>query len=267
MDEPPYMEPVILIDQTNRQNKQAHLLIDAEQDFEYLLGAGQRLYPKLFQGQWNMSYLDPNTQEVKRLQADQTPADFIAQGIDTFFWNYQTSHQTQNRYRRSRSKRNRSKTNPFKSFYTDRPRTNSMTYGSFRKRVVATLIDMVAITLLCKMIGFGLAIFVPWLYYAILESSATKATIGKMAMNMQVVDKYGEKLDFKQASWRFFAKILTSFTFVFGYLLVLITPKKQALHDILSGSVVVDSNSVVMDAEGSKERNWSGRKTRRIKVN
>jgi len=253
MDTVSYIEPIVLIDQTNSRNKQAHLLVDIQQDFENLVNAGQRVYPNLFQGDWSLSYLDPKTKTIKGIEADQTPADFFDQGIDTFLWNYQPVRQ--NKYHRRKSRGN-----VFNKFPFGKKAQSDFAYSPFGKRVIASLIDLMSIVVLWKMLGpFGF--FIPWLYYAFLESSKTQATVGKMAMNMKVMDQHGEKLSFGRASWRFFAKIATSFLFVFGYLLALITPKKQALHDILSATIVVDTDGVI------KEKTWSKGPRRSINVN
>lgn len=80
---------------------------------------------------------------------------------------------------------------------------------------------------------------VSWLYYAFLESSETQATLGKIMLGIKVTDTDGNRLDFTKATTRFFAKILSSITLFIGYLMAGFTEKKQALHDIVAGTLVI----------------------------
>ena len=91
---------------------------------------------------------------------------------------------------------------------------------------------------------FGLInIIAEWLYYAMMESSKKQATLGKMIMGIKVTDLYGQKISFGKATGRYFGKILSGLILGIGYIMVAFTEKKQALHDILSNCVVVDSIS------------------------
>ena len=78
-----------------------------------------------------------------------------------------------------------------------------------------------------------------WLYYALMQSSSRQATLGQLALGLRVTDLEGRRVSFARASGRHFATALTGLTFGFGYLLVLFTAKKQALHDLVAGTLVV----------------------------
>lgn len=80
---------------------------------------------------------------------------------------------------------------------------------------------------------------VNWLYYALFESSKKQATIGKMALNIKVTDMAGNKITFMRATGRYFGKILSGLFLMIGYIMAAFTEKKQALHDILAGCLVV----------------------------
>ncbi len=82
---------------------------------------------------------------------------------------------------------------------------------------------------------------VVWLYYTLFESSARQATPGKMAFGLRVTDLSGNRISFGRANGRFFGKILSGMTFYIGFLMVGFTEKKQALHDMLAGTLVVKS--------------------------
>ena len=78
-----------------------------------------------------------------------------------------------------------------------------------------------------------------WLYYALLESSEYSATVGKMAMGIVVADRYGRRVTFERATARYFSKIITGFTFGVGYLMAAFSSRKQALHDIIAGCLLI----------------------------
>ena len=78
-----------------------------------------------------------------------------------------------------------------------------------------------------------------WVYFSVLESSVWRATFGKKILGLQVVDLAGNRLSFARASGRFFGKILSSMTLLIGFLMAGFTARKQALHDILAGCLVI----------------------------
>ncbi len=78
------------------------------------------------------------------------------------------------------------------------------------------------------------------LYYSLMESSSHQATLGKMALGIKVVDRDGGRLSFPHALGRWFAASLSYLTLYIGFLLAAFTQKKQALHDMVAGTFVVD---------------------------
>jgi uncharacterized RDD family membrane protein YckC len=78
-----------------------------------------------------------------------------------------------------------------------------------------------------------------WLYSALMESSTRQATLGKMAMGIMVTDLEGRRIGFGKATGRYFAKILSALILLIGFLMVAFTARKQGLHDILAGTLVV----------------------------
>jgi uncharacterized RDD family membrane protein YckC len=79
-----------------------------------------------------------------------------------------------------------------------------------------------------------------WLYYALMESSSHQATLGKMALGVQVTDANGHRISFGRATGRYFGKIISSLTMMIGYIIAGFTQQKQALHDILASTLVVN---------------------------
>lgn len=83
------------------------------------------------------------------------------------------------------------------------------------------------------------AFVVPWIYYATMESSFKQATLGKMALGIIVTDLQGRRLSFWRASGRYFSKLLSTLILMIGFLMVFLTKRKQALHDIITKCLVV----------------------------
>jgi uncharacterized RDD family membrane protein YckC len=79
-----------------------------------------------------------------------------------------------------------------------------------------------------------------WLYFALFESSAWQATPGKMAVGAKVTDMSGERIGFGQASVRSVGKGFSSMLCFIGYLMAAVTDKRQALHDFLARTLVLN---------------------------
>jgi uncharacterized RDD family membrane protein YckC len=78
-----------------------------------------------------------------------------------------------------------------------------------------------------------------WFYFAKLESGPHQATYGKRALGLKVTNLSGEPIGFGQASGRFFGKIVSGMTFYIGFIMAGFTQRKQALHDLIAGTLVV----------------------------
>jgi uncharacterized RDD family membrane protein YckC len=141
-----------------------------------------------------------------------------------------------------------------------------MNYADFWIRFVAVFIDGIILNILGGIAGFivgfmvavitgakgdtgivmiaqALAIFVgiiiAWLYRALLESSPRQATLGKQAMGIVVTDLNGDRISFGKATARSFSKYLSAIILLIGYIMAAFTEQKQALHDIIAGTLVV----------------------------
>lgn len=85
-----------------------------------------------------------------------------------------------------------------------------------------------------------ISLVVTWLYHALMESSEWQATVGKKVLGLVVTDMDGRRVSFWRATGRHFAKIVTNMVPVFiGYILAGFTEKKQALHDMIAGCVIL----------------------------
>ena len=76
-----------------------------------------------------------------------------------------------------------------------------------------------------------------WLYFALMESSARGATLGKMALGLRVTTLNGDRIGFGRATGRYFGKAVSSILLI-GYIMAAFTRQKQALHDIMAGCLV-----------------------------
>jgi uncharacterized RDD family membrane protein YckC len=92
---------------------------------------------------------------------------------------------------------------------------------------------------IAPMVGGLLGLIFGWLYFAMQESSARQATLGKLAMGIKVTDGQGRRIGFGRATGRFFGKLLSGLIFAIGFMLAGWTARKQALHDMLANTLVV----------------------------
>ena len=133
-----------------------------------------------------------------------------------------------------------------------------MEYAGFWRRFAAYIIDNILISVVFwlvvlvlgaiagdgGMIGAYTLGAIVWLgYYAAMESSTSQATVGKMALGIQVTDLEGNRISFGKALGRNLAKILSALIFYIGFIMAAFTAKKQALHDMIAGTLVVKKGS------------------------
>jgi len=94
--------------------------------------------------------------------------------------------------------------------------------------------------ILGSVLGMVLIIIIlGWLYFALMESSKNQATLGKLALGLKVTDMEGNRISFARATGRYFGKIISGMILYVGYFMAGFTEKKQALHDMLAGCLVV----------------------------
>lgn len=96
--------------------------------------------------------------------------------------------------------------------------------------------EMEAIEALANVAGY----LASWIYFAAFESSESQATPGKKALGIKVTDLNGKKISFGRASGRFFAKYLSAALLCVGFIMIAFTKRKQGLHDIIAGCLVVN---------------------------
>jgi uncharacterized RDD family membrane protein YckC len=80
--------------------------------------------------------------------------------------------------------------------------------------------------------------FLPWLYYSLLESHFTRATVGKRIFGFCVTDMSGQQITFFRASIRYWGMILSVLTLFIGFFMCAWTKRRQCLHDMISGCLL-----------------------------
>lgn len=148
-------------------------------------------------------------------------------------------------------------------------------YAGFWIRVVALLIDGVAIVVVQAAIAFiafdGVSYFTTptttttlislllnGTYLSVMESSARQGSLGKIAVGIKVIDKNGGRITLVQGLIRYAPSALTSIATLLGagpiivgilalaalgvYISVAIDQKNQGLHDKASSTFVVYNN-------------------------
>ncbi|WP_040727972.1 RDD family protein [Thiomicrorhabdus sp. Kp2] len=147
---------------------------------------------------------------------------------------------------------------------------NTVQYAGFWRRFLAYIVDWAVLTVLGIFLVIGYSMFLAfmgndlgdeasvlmfqaqaklltflmaWLYYAVMESSAKQATLGKLALGIKVTSLQGESISFLRASVRFFSKILSALLFFIGFIMIAFTEKKQGLHDMIAGAIVIKRES------------------------
>lgn len=94
--------------------------------------------------------------------------------------------------------------------------------------------------MLMMTIMYSSMLVINWLYYALMESSKNRGTLGKMAVGIVVVNENGERISFGKATGRYFGKILSGLILGIGFIMAAFDQRKQALHDRLAKTLVIN---------------------------
>jgi uncharacterized RDD family membrane protein YckC len=127
-------------------------------------------------------------------------------------------------------------------------------YGGFWIRLIALLADSAIIFLFFALIIAGAALalgpelLVPivlavWiagaLYWPMMHASRRQATFGKSIVGLKVTRFDGRRITILRSLWREIAKAFSAAVVMLGYIMAAFTPRKQALHDLMSATYVV----------------------------
>ena len=136
----------------------------------------------------------------------------------------------------------------------------AVSYAGFWKRAIAGFIDLIALgvaksTIRLSLVSFdvtqfdastipggdGTVLVVALLYFTLFESSHMQATPGKRGMSIRVTDSAGNRLSLPRSALRNIVKPLSFALFGIGFLMIAFSKKKQGLHGLISGTLVVNT--------------------------
>ncbi len=159
-------------------------------------------------------------------------------------------------------------------------------YAGFWKRVAANIIDsfvtavlswIVQIPLLLFMgIGLGslgsgadpfssgasiavmafyylISIAIPLLYFSWMHSSSLQASVGKLAVGIKLVRGDGHPITFWRAFGRYWAMMLSYLILFVGVIMAAFTDRKQALHDMICDTLVIDKHAFTEHPEWQRD--------------
>jgi uncharacterized RDD family membrane protein YckC len=151
-------------------------------------------------------------------------------------------------------------------------------YAGFWRRVLAYLIDsalLVGVEFILFSSVYVLApgnldalgnvapvcVAIGWAYYVLFESSPARGTPGKLAVGLYVADVHGDPISFWRAVLRNALKTLSTLLCFAGWVMASFTPRKQTLHDLLAGTLVLrNAHYFVIGPEAPTEPgdHWDG---------
>ena len=134
--------------------------------------------------------------------------------------------------------------------------SNNILFAGFWRRALAYLIDTVLLVGIELILFSSVYVLAPgnldalgnvapvcaaigWAYFALFESSPARGTPGKLAVGLYVADLRGDPITFWRASLRNAFKIVSSLVCFAGWAMAAFSPRKQALHDALAGTLVL----------------------------
>ena len=135
-------------------------------------------------------------------------------------------------------------------------------YAGFWWRVLAVILDSIVLSVINGIITFAVGIqamiseslsmrgtmgtysaIIALLYYPLFESSRFRATPGKLVCGLVVVDDEGRQIGFARSLGRNLGKFVSAAILMIGFLMAGWTHRKQALHDMMAGCLVLKKTS------------------------
>ena len=132
-------------------------------------------------------------------------------------------------------------------------------YGGFWRRLWAATIDGILIWFVTALVQLAMKVNVlnpdygqwpdriaaavgllfSWLYGALLMSSRAQGTLAQQVFDLRMTDLMGRRISFLRATARHFAEYGSALLLFMGYLPILFHERRQALHDLIAGTLVV----------------------------
>ena len=125
-------------------------------------------------------------------------------------------------------------------------------YAGFWRRVAAYLVDSTLLGVAAALIllplsineylaaiGTVIVLVLFFGYFVVMQASALQATVGKLLLGIKVTDRSGNRIGIGRSLGRLLGMFVSSFILGIGYLLAGVTERRQALHDMIAGTLVV----------------------------
>jgi uncharacterized RDD family membrane protein YckC len=132
---------------------------------------------------------------------------------------------------------------------------NKVELADLSKRIVAFTLDVLLLLTLIGIIDYltfssddqayffkperVLHFLLGWLYFAGTETCACQGTLGKYLLGLKVTSSTGNRISFKNASIRYFAKPISVVLIILRFITGNLNTPSQTFHDKLAHSLVV----------------------------
>jgi uncharacterized RDD family membrane protein YckC len=136
-------------------------------------------------------------------------------------------------------------------------------YAPFWSRVAAFVLDFFVVVVSCAALNgllhiaprdlngaaafFWLTLGIFLLYKTVMEGSKRQATLGKLAFGLRVTTLRGKPIGFGRALVRNLAQVLSALPVYLGFVMASYTQRRQALHDMLAGTLVIRQSAPIAD--------------------
>jgi uncharacterized RDD family membrane protein YckC len=128
-------------------------------------------------------------------------------------------------------------------------RFSKLQYAGFWRRFAAAFIDgliVLVVNYVMVFVGLPLGVviggFLPYVAGALYETlliGAYGATVGKTVCKIRIVTADGGQVSYARALGRYFAKILSAFTLLIGYIIAAFDEEHRTLHDRICDTRVI----------------------------
>lgn len=126
---------------------------------------------------------------------------------------------------------------------TGTPISEEVEYAGFGIRLGAVLIDGLILAIISFLLGLGeswhVDVLITVLYFGVIQGATGGQTAGKAMLGIRVVMADGSPLTVGRGTLRSLSEYVSTLILCIGYLMVLWTDRKQALHDQMVGTVVI----------------------------
>jgi len=130
-------------------------------------------------------------------------------------------------------------------------------YAGFWRRVAAITLDGLILIIPNIVLSVALprnpglaflsSVVIACVYFGGLHASSGQATWGKRVFGIKVTDVEGGRIGFLRGVWRYLASFFSALILGIGYLMAAFTARRQTLHDMMAGTLVVNREASAED--------------------